>query len=197
MSDKSSRLVKSKHVKSRHEKKKKHNYNSGMGFLVSIWGNLLWPVLHMMSLNYPVHPTKENKKHYYKFIWALQHVLPCRFCRDNLPSNLTALGFISYKCKHLKSRLAFSKFIYKLRDRINKMLGKTSDVSFKEMRDTFENFRATCDKKKKKEVKKTEKGCSNPSQGRIKSKCILKIVPQTTQCQTIEIDPICLKSNTI
>ena len=44
------------------------NYNSGDGMLTSVWGPSLWHYLHVMSFNYPMKPTKQEKKHYKNFI---------------------------------------------------------------------------------------------------------------------------------
>ena len=63
---------------------KKSDFNSGDGMLTSVWGPSMWHYLHTMSFNYPVNPTKEEKKHYKDFILSLQHVLPCKYCRINL-----------------------------------------------------------------------------------------------------------------
>ena len=43
---------------------KKTDFSSGDGFLTSVWGPLQWTFLHIMSFNYPVNPTPEDKKHY-------------------------------------------------------------------------------------------------------------------------------------
>ena len=77
----------------RHNKTKKRvftkkDYNSGDGFLTSVWGPAMWHYLHTMSFNYPVNPTPEDKKHYRDFIINLQYVLPCKYCRMNLTNNL-------------------------------------------------------------------------------------------------------------
>ena len=42
---------------------KKH-FSSGDGMLTSVWGPSMWHYLHTMSFNYPVNPTKEDKKNY-------------------------------------------------------------------------------------------------------------------------------------
>ena len=49
--------------KQRKTYKKKH-FSSGEGMLTRVWGPPLWHFLHLMSFNYPVHHTKEDKKHY-------------------------------------------------------------------------------------------------------------------------------------
>ena len=78
--------------KNRKGKKKKRTYtkkhfSSGDGMLTSVWGPPLWHYLHVMSFNYPVKPTADDKKHYRDFICNLRNVLPCRYCRQNLKKN--------------------------------------------------------------------------------------------------------------
>ena len=37
------------------------DYNSGDGMITSVWGPPMWHILHTLSFNYPVKPTKEQK----------------------------------------------------------------------------------------------------------------------------------------
>ena len=46
--------------------------------------------------------------------------------------------------------------------------------------------------RKNKSTMNDEKGCTEPLYGD-KSKCILKIVPQETQCDTFQIEKSCIK----
>ena len=97
---------------------------------------------------------------------------------------------------HMKSRDTFSKYIYNLHELINKMLGKTSGLSYNDVRERYEHFRSRCvisDLDKKIISKsKSELGCTEPIYGK-KSKCILQIVPDTTKCETFQIDEKCIK----
>jgi len=61
----------------------KGDFSSGDGMLTSVWGPSLWHYMHTMSFNYPVKPSREDKKHYRTFIMNLKHVLPCKYCRMN------------------------------------------------------------------------------------------------------------------
>ena len=45
-----------------------NDYNSGNGFSTYVWGGLLWFNLHLISFNYPVDPSEDDKKHYKDFI---------------------------------------------------------------------------------------------------------------------------------
>jgi len=170
-----------------------NDYNSNDGMLTSVWGPGMWHYLHTMSFNYPVNPTCHNKEQYRSFVFSLRHVLPCGKCRKNLCKNFKKLPL---KMKHMESRDTFSKYIYDLHELVNKMLNKNSGLSYKEVRERYEHFRARCAKTykdiKRKTMKKSEKGCTEPLYGE-KSKCILKIVPQETKCKTLEIDEKCVK----
>jgi hypothetical protein len=79
------------------------------------------------------------------------------------------------------------------------MLKKKSGLSYCEVRERYEHFRARCtlDKPKIFKFNKTkknipEKGCTEPLYGK-KAKCIIKIVPQEKKCKTLQIDKQCLK----
>ena len=191
-------------------KKKKHNkpqsktkrvfskkhYSSGDGMLTAVWGPSMWHYLHTMSFNYPIKPTRENKKYYKEFVLNLQYTLPCKYCRINLKNNFKQHPL---KSCHLKDRESFSKYIYKLHEIVNKMLGKKSGLSYCDVRERYEHFRSRCTKgdfqKKLFKFNKTkkEKGCTEPLYGK-KAKCIINIVPQEQKGDTLNIDSKCIKT---
>ena len=185
--------------------KKNHVYNnkdykSGDGMLTSVWGPSLWHYLHLISFNYPVNPTRENKKKYKELILNLQYTLPCKYCRINLINNLKKNPLND---DVFKNRNNFSRYIYHLHELINKKLGKTSNIKYCDLRDKYEHFRSRCTetpdifKYKKNKLNKTfkkskEKGCTTPLYGK-KSKCVINIVPQEKKCKTFNIDKECIK----
>ena len=178
----------------------KKDYQSGDGMLTNVWGPSMWHYLHTMSFNYPVHPTKEQKKHYKVFMKQLIHVLPCKYCRINLKTNYKNLPL---RDCDMKSRHTFSKYVYRLHELVNKMLKKSSGLSYCQVRDRYENFRARCTQKKpilftlqKKNKSMKEKGCTEPLHGK-KAKCIIKIVPQDTKCKTFQMNKQCEKKRLI
>lgn len=177
---------------------KKDDYESSDGMLTSVWGPSLWHSIHTMSFNYPVNPCLSEKRKYYNFILSLKDVLPCRYCRENFTKNLKSINF---SMKDMECRESFSLAMYNLHEEVNRMLGKKSNLSFNEVRDRYETFRARCldDKgstvkfnktktKKNKFIK--EKGCVKPLHG-VKSKCVIKIVPKDKKCSSFEMDPRC------
>jgi hypothetical protein len=179
------------------------DYLSNDGMLTTVWGPGMWHYLHTMSFNYPVHPTSKDKEHYRDFVLQLQYVLPCGKCRKNLLKNFKKLP-LTLDC--MESRTTFSTYIYDLHEQVNRMLGKKSNLTYDMVRERYEHFRARCAKlnmaklnmaklNKVKTLKRKhalEKGCTVPLYGE-KSKCILKIVPQNTKCDTLQIDDRCVK----
>ena len=166
------------------------NYNSSNGMLTAVWGPSLWHYLHTMSFNYPINPTTKDIKHYKSFIINLKNILPCKYCRINLTKNLK-LNPLTNEC--MKNRASFSKYIYNLHEIINKNLGKKSNLTYEQIKDRYENFRASCNVDNKIFKFQKETGCTNPLYGK-KAKCIIKIVPQDMKCKTMQIDKTCVKS---
>jgi hypothetical protein len=162
------------------------DYNSNDGMLTTVWGPGVWHTLHTMSFNYPVNPTDDDKRNYRNFVLNLKYVLPCGKCRKNLRKNFKKLPL---DMKHMASRDSFSRYIYRLHELINKMLNKTSGLTYEAVRERYEHFRSRCTVELKPKV---EKGCVKPLYGE-KSKCVLKIVPQQEKCESFEIDDKCVK----
>jgi hypothetical protein len=186
--------------KSRTVKKRvfsKKDYSSSDGMLTSVWGPSMWHYLHTMSFNYPISPSKDEKKHYLDFVKSLKYTLPCKYCRANLVTNFKSMPLTM---KEMKNRDTFSRYVYGLHELVNKMLGKKSGLTYCQVRERYEHFRARCTITKpkifkvvkNKTKKKKEKGCTEPLYGK-KSKCIIKIVPQSLKTVSFQMDNDVLK----
>jgi len=162
--------------------------------LTSVWGPSMWHVLHSMSFNYPVNPTTADKHHYFDFVMSLRWTLPCGKCRKNFVTNLHKLPL---RMKHMESRATFSLYIYNLHELINKMLNKKSGLTFDMVRERYEHFRSRCTKTADYVPPPVEKGCIEPLYKGEKSKCVLKIVPQSDKCETFQIDDKCVKQTVV
>jgi predicted nucleotidyltransferase len=181
-------------------RKTNFNYKSSNGMLTKVWGPTMWHFLHVMSFNYPDSPTKDDRQHYKQFIYMLGNILPCKYCRINLKKNLKQMPLTN---KDLLNRHNFSLYIYKLHEKVNTLLNKKSGLSYNDVRERYEYFRSNCFKEKKvinnkktkknKKKNKKEKGCTEPINGE-KSKCIINIIPQTSQDgeDSIQIDKRCV-----
>lgn len=187
----------------KHRVFKRGDYYSGDGFVTKIWGPAVWHMLHTISFNYPVNPTNEDKKHYRNFILSLQNILPCKYCRMNLKTNLKQMPLTM---GNMKNRDSFSRYVYDLHELVNKMLDKKSGLTYCDVRERYEHFRSRCTEDKplrlfkysklnktKKNIKEKEKGCTEPLYGK-KSKCIIKIVPQEVKGESLQIDKKCIKT---
>jgi len=161
----------------------KDDYNSGDGMLTSVWGPPLWHTLHTISFNYPIKPTKEEKENYYNYFSSLRNVLPCKYCRDNLKKNLKNVPF---KKSTFKNRDTLSKWVYNLHEEVNKMLNKKSNLTYEQIRDRYEGFRARCIS----ETRTIESGCTKSIYG-LKGKCVLNIVPKKNNTESFKIDSRC------
>ena len=187
---KTSKNMKSrKNIKSRKNKTKKRifskkDFSDGDGMLVSVWGPAQWHFLHTMSFNYPVKPTNKDKKHYRDYMLNLVNILPCKHCRENLKKNYKVFP-LTMDC--MKDRNSFSRYVYRLHERINKNLGKDSGLTYCDVRERYEHFRAIFSKTRK---NNKEKGCTEPLYGK-KAKCIIKIVPKEEKCKTFQMDAKC------
>lgn len=180
------------------------DYESNNGMLVAIWGPSAWHFMHTMSFNYPVNPSIQDKQHYREYILNLVNVLPCGKCRKNLKENFKKLPLQKI---HMMSRHSFSRYVYDLHELVNHMLGKKSGLTYEQVKERYEHFRARCatsssssgellPKLKKYTVKSVvEKGCTEPLVGE-KAKCILKIVPEKIKCKTFTVDKKCVKHRT-
>jgi hypothetical protein len=167
------------------------DYESNDGMLTTVWGPPMWHYLHTMSFNYPVNPSKQDKRNYREFILKLRYTLPCGKCRENLKRNLKKFPILG---RHMKNRGTLSLYIFELHELINKMLGKSSNLTYEQIRERYEHFRSRCTNKNTRKTRKTnkEKGCTEPLTGE-KSKCVLNIVPKSDKCETFNMDKQCEK----
>lgn len=119
------------------------NIDNDNGLITKIWGPHLWKSLHCITFGYPVNPTDEQKKQYKNFFESLAFVLPCKYCRDsyyyfinNEPTKL--------KDEVLNSRKSLTEWFYLLHERVNQKLGIDYNVSYDEVVEKYESFRAKC-----------------------------------------------------
>ena len=164
-----------------------NDYKSNDGMITYIWGPALWHFLHTISFNYPLNPSIEEKKYYYKFLKNLKNILPCKSCRDNLKKNFKTLPLV-YDI--FENRFTFSKYIYDLHELINKMLNKKSNLIYEEVRDRYEHFRSRCIVNTNND--NIEYGCIEPLYKGTKSKCILSVIPRTEQIESFTVNNKCL-----
>jgi hypothetical protein len=174
----------------------KEDFNSGDGMLTAVWGPAMWHFLHTMSFNYPVQPSPEQKHQYMNFVKSLVNVLPCKYCRMNLKENFKKMPIT---LETMESRETFSRYIYRLHEHVNTMLKKKSGLSYEDVQERYEHFRARClgnpspIPTPRTRVKSSAKGCTEPLFGK-KSKCLIKIVPIDAKQPTFAMNKQCIRT---
>ena len=163
----------------------KDDFNSPYGMQTTIFGPLIWHTLHTISFNYPINPSISDKKHYTDYILSLQYILPCKLCRENLKKNLKETGFNK---SVMKNRDTFSRYIYKLHNKVNKELGKTEylNLTYNDIRDRYECCRARCSKDEATDI------CANSNTYVNDSKLTVNIVKRFSKIANFKISKPCL-----
>jgi len=118
------------------------------GLITKIWGPHFWETLHCVSAGYPLEPTDKNKKDYKEFYISVKNVLPCRFCRESYEEFITKEEGLILNDAIFESRENLMKWVYRLHERVNLKIGLTYGVTYEEVVDRLESFRAKCIKGK-------------------------------------------------
>lgn len=146
------------------------NDYSKNGMQTRVWGPAGWIFLHCIAQNYPQEPTEEQKIEYMRFFRCIGNVLPCRYCRESYKDFIGEQGtLLDYSV--MKNRNTFTKWLYKVHNKINKKLGIKNCVSFEQVTEKYESFRSKCTKSHP--TKEIVKGCTNPpKEGSLRKKCV-------------------------
>lgn len=128
-----------------------NNLNNGL--ITKIWGKHLWEALHAITFGYPINPTEEQKDNYYNYFKLTSEVLPCIYCRKSYKTFIEE-GNTKLVRESFKNRQTLTKWLYDLHEEVNKKLGVTYGVTYDDVVNRYESFRAKC--------VHNEKGCIMP-----------------------------------
>ena len=84
------------------------------------WGPHAWIFLHTITLNYPKHPTDQDKQQYKHFFTSLQDILPCDKCAHHYSQHIRELPIDPV----LRSRDELVRWLIKIHNEVNKDLDK-------------------------------------------------------------------------
>ena len=130
-----------------------HKHN---GLITKIWGEPTWESLHSITFGYPIEPTEQQRREYREYFIALANVLPCKYCRESYKQFITE-GDTALTNEVFTSRATLTKWLYNVHEAVNNKLEIDYGITYEEIVDRYESFRAKCGKSKK-----TEKGCVAP-----------------------------------
>lgn len=85
---------------------------------ITSWGPSTWTLYHVVSFNYPHHPTVENRQKAFDFLYGIAHMLPCVHCRTHW-TNYLELHVRTPYASVLSSRDAFSRFLVDGHNEVN------------------------------------------------------------------------------
>lgn len=133
-----------------------HSDYKNNGLITKIWGGPSWIFNHSVTFGYPLNPTEEQKKKYKNYFVSLADVLPCRYCRESYQKFITS-GDTALTDEVMQNRETLTKWLWTVHNAVNNKLGIDYGITYEEMVDRYESFRARCGK-----PKQTNKGCIIP-----------------------------------
>ena len=86
----------------------------------SLWGPQLWYILHIISFEYPEHPSEYDKRIYHDFYTSLKDVIQCPECRKHYRDHITQYPLTP----HLDTRDTLINWVIKVHNFVNVSLGK-------------------------------------------------------------------------
>lgn len=157
-----------------------HPDNTNNGLITKIWGPSAWQTLHSISFGYPINPSDEHKAKYKLFFELLGDVLPCSYCRDSYKHFITS-GDSILDSHALTNRKTLTKWLYRLHNAVNNKLDINYGITYKDIVNRYESYRAVCSKSHN---LTKEKGCLMPLNKKAQSYKIANI----KDCPLIEYE---------
>ncbi|XWV25858.1 putative FAD-linked sulfhydryl oxidase [Tupanvirus soda lake] len=133
-----------------------HTDYKNNGLITKIWGGAGWTFNHAITFGYPLEPSEEQKNKYRNYFTSLGDVLPCRYCRESYQKFITT-GNTALTDADLKNRETLTKWFYRVHEAVNAKLEMDYGVTYEDVVEKYESFRARCGK-----PNKTAKGCVAP-----------------------------------
>ena len=125
-----------------------HSDYKNNGLITKIWGGPGWIFNHSITFGYPINPTDIDKIKYKNYFMALGDVLPCRYCRESYLKFITT-GETALTNEVLENREKLTMWFYRVHNAVNAKLEVDYGVTYENLVDKYESFRARCGKSKK------------------------------------------------
>jgi len=156
------------------------------GLITKIWGPHAWVTLHSIAYCYPNNPTDKDKDNYYNFYSLVGDVLPCFYCRDSYKEFIKD-GNTKLDHNVFENRESLTKWLYCIHEAVNKKLGVDYDVSYEDVTNRYNSYRASCTKLEITKIIKQDtaqsKGCDAP----IDRKTVSYRIENTKDCPIIPL----------
>lgn len=119
------------------------NTDINNGLLPRIWGPHMWKTLHCISFGYPINPSTEQQENYKKFFENLGNVLPCKYCSDSY-NRIISDSKVRLDDEIFKTRDNLTQWVFDLHNMVNQKLCVNYAITYDEVVDKYESFRAKC-----------------------------------------------------
>jgi len=104
-----------------------NHFEKGYGLMTDYWGPCLWKLLHSISFGF-----NENcKSNYYVFLMILGRIIICTKCRKSY--NYFIQNDVMINESIFINKINFSKWIYKLHNRVNQKLNKNVKIKYNDV----------------------------------------------------------------
>jgi hypothetical protein len=133
--------------------------NRNNGLITKIWGGPGWIFGHSVTFGYPIEPTDEQKSTYKNYFILFGSVLPCRYCRESYVKFISE-GETKLIDDVMESRKTLTKWFYDVHEAVNNKLGIDYGVTYEDLVNKYESFRAKCTPAKVQDPK--PQGCVAP-----------------------------------
>jgi hypothetical protein len=130
--------------------------NRNNGLITKIWGSPGWTFGHAVTFGYPIEPTPDQMADYKAYFTYLGKVLPCRFCRESYQQFITT-GDAVLTDETMTNRQTLTRWFYDVHNAVNNKLGVDYGVTYEDVVNRYESFRAKCGK-----TDPAVKGCIAP-----------------------------------
>uniref|UniRef100_A0A6C0B5B5 thiol oxidase n=1 Tax=viral metagenome TaxID=1070528 RepID=A0A6C0B5B5_9ZZZZ len=98
------------------------------------WGPIYWNYIHMITLHYPIKPSKKEKDLYFNLIWNFINTLPCPTCKKEVTKLITNNNLQ----KSLESRETVVKYFWSIHNQVNIRL-KKHPLSFRNFKNLYKS----------------------------------------------------------
>uniref|UniRef100_A0A6C0LSC6 thiol oxidase n=1 Tax=viral metagenome TaxID=1070528 RepID=A0A6C0LSC6_9ZZZZ len=113
------------------------------GLITKIWGSAGWILNHSITFGYPSNPTDEDKHRYKMYFISLGDVLPCKYCRESYKKFIIQ-GETALTDNVMKNRETLTTWFYKIHNAVNNKLGIDYGITYDDLVEKMESFRAKC-----------------------------------------------------
>ncbi|ARF11110.1 disulfide thiol oxidoreductase, Erv1 / Alr family [Hokovirus HKV1] len=111
------------------------------------WGTSTWESMHNIAYSYPLEPSEQEKEDYYNFYTYLKYVLPNKESRKSYKLVINNPEFKLSK-NVFDNRNSLTLWVFNIHNYYNKLLNKNYVISFTQVNEKYESYRAKCNSDK-------------------------------------------------